>query len=122
MMGMVMGIGHMTRMLGRLSAVGVLDQEARDGLGVRGRMEAVLDWAKVRGCRTGETPARWRGHLDHLLPAKAKVRKVEHLAALPYARIGTFLAALRKQDGISARALEFLVLTATRTGETLGAT
>src|SRR5262249_14670511 len=60
--------------------------------------------------------------LDHLLPAKAKVRKVQHHAALPYVRIGTFLAALRKQDGISARALEFLVLTATRTGETLGAT
>jgi hypothetical protein len=50
---------------------------------VRGRMEAVLDWAKVRGYRTGENPARWRGHLDHLLPAKAKVRKVEHHAALP---------------------------------------
>src|SRR5262249_44440087 len=87
---------------------------------VRGRMEAVLDWAKVRGYRTGENPARWRGHLDHLLPAKAKVRKVEHHAALPYARIGAFLAALRKQNGIAARALEFLVLTASRTGETLG--
>src|SRR5262249_48904751 len=89
---------------------------------VRGRMEAVLDWAKVRGYRTSENPARWRGHLDHLLPAKAKGRKVQHPAALPYVRIGTFLAALPKQDGISARALEFLVLTATRTGETLGAT
>jgi integrase len=89
---------------------------------VRGRMEAVLDWAKVRGYRTGENPARWRGHLDHLLPAKAKVRKVEHHAALPYARIGAFSVGLRKQDGIASRALEFLVLTATRTGETLGAT
>jgi len=89
---------------------------------VRGRMESVLDWAKVRGYRTGENPARWRGHLNHLLPAKAKVRKVEHHAALSYARIGAFLAALRKQNGIAARALEFLVLTATRTGETLGAT
>jgi integrase len=89
---------------------------------VRGRMEAVLDWAKVRGYRTGENPARWRGHLDHLLPAKAKVRKVEHHAALPYVRIGAFLVALRQQDGIAARALEFLILTATRTGETLGAT
>jgi integrase len=89
---------------------------------VRGRMEAVLDWAKARGYRAGENPARWRGHLDHLLPAKAKVRKVEHHAALSYARIGAFLAALRKQNGIAARALEFLVLTATRTGETLGAT
>jgi integrase len=89
---------------------------------VRGRMEAVLDWARVRGYRTGENPARWRGHLDHLLPAKAKVRKVEHHAALPYVRIGAFLAALRQQDGIAARAIEFLILTTTRTGETLGAT
>jgi integrase len=88
---------------------------------VRGRMEGVLDWAKVRGYRTGENPARWRGHLDHLLPAKTKVRKVEHHAALPYARIGAFLAALRKQKGISSRALEFLVLTASRSGEALGA-
>src|SRR5262249_49075818 len=66
---------------------------------VRGRMEAVLDWAKVSGYRTGENPARWRGHLNHLLPRKANVRKVEHHAALPYAQIGTFLAALRKQSG-----------------------
>lgn len=88
---------------------------------VRGRIEAVLDWAKVRGYRTGENPARWRGHLDHLLPAKTKVRKVEHHAALPYAKIGAFMAALREQAGSGARALEFLVLTATRTGETLGA-
>jgi integrase len=89
---------------------------------VRGRMEAVLDWAKVRGYRTGENPARWRGHLDHLLPAKSKVRKVEHHAALPYAQVGAFVASLHEQPGISAHALEFLILTATRTGETLGAT
>jgi integrase len=89
---------------------------------VRGRMEAVLDWAKVRGYRTGENPARWRGHLDHLLPAKSKVRKVEHHAALPYAQVGAFVASLHEQPGVSAHALEFLILTATRTGETLGAT
>src|SRR5215471_11287002 len=87
---------------------------------VRGRIEAILDWAKVRGYRAGENPARWRGHLDHLLPAKSKVRKVEHHAALPYVQAGAFMAALRELPGISARALEFLVLTATRTGETLG--
>src|SRR5262249_4925940 len=87
-----------------------------------GGREAGVDGAEARGYGRGENPARWRGHLDHLLPAKTKVRKVEHHAALPYARIGAFLAALRQQDGISARALEFLVLTATRTGETLGAT
>jgi integrase len=88
---------------------------------VRGRIESILDWARVRGYRTGENPARWRGHLDHLLPAKSKVRKVEHHAALPYAQVGDFMASLRQQPGIAARALEYLILIATRTGETLGA-
>jgi integrase len=87
---------------------------------LRGRIEAVLDWAKARGFRTGENPARWRGHLDHLLPARAKVREVSHFAALPFAQIPTFLAALRAQEGTSAKALEFLVLTAARTGEVIG--
>jgi integrase len=86
---------------------------------VRGRIEVVLDWAKVRGCRTGDNPARWRGHLDKLLPARGKVRKVEHHAALPYGELPGFLAALREQEGISARALEFTILTAARTGETI---
>ena len=88
---------------------------------VRGRIEAVLDWAKVRGYREGENPARWRGHLDHLLPAKSKVRRVEHHAALPYREIGTLMAKLRAEATASARALELLVLTATRVGEALGA-
>jgi integrase len=86
---------------------------------VRGRIEVVLDWAKVRGYRTGDNPARWRGHLDKLLPARGKVRKVEHHAALPYTELPGFLAALREQEGIAARALEFTVLTAARTGETM---
>src|SRR5262245_2148605 len=73
---------------------------------VRGRIETVLDWAKVRGYRTGENPARWRGHLNHLLPARSKVRRVKHYAALPYAELADFLAALREQQGIVARALE----------------
>ena len=89
---------------------------------VRGRIEAILDWAKVSGYRSGENPARWRGHLVHLLPAKSKVREVEHHAALPYEQIGAFMTSLRDQPGGAARALEFLILTATRTGETLGAT
>lgn len=89
---------------------------------VRGRIEAVLDYAKVREWRTGENPARWRGHLDHLLPARSKVAKVEHHAALPWREIGAFMAALRQRDGIAARALEFAILTAARTGEALGAT
>jgi integrase len=86
---------------------------------VRGRIEAVLDWAKVRGYRVGENPARWRGHFDKLLPALGKVRKVEHHAALPYGELPGFLAVLRQQEGIAARALEFTILTAARTGETI---
>jgi integrase len=86
---------------------------------LRGRIESILDWAKVRGYRTGENPARWKGHLDHLLPARGKVRKVEHHAALPYGELPGFLAALREQEGIAARALEFTILTSARTGETI---
>jgi integrase len=88
---------------------------------VRQRVENILDFAKVRGNREGENPARWRGHLDKLLPALSKVRKVEHLAALPYAALPSFLESLRMRDAIAARALEFLILTAARTGEVIGA-
>ncbi len=89
---------------------------------VRGRIEAVLDWAAARGFRFGDNPARWRGHLANLLPARAKVRRVTHHPALPYARMGEFMAALRGQEGIAARALDFLILTAARTSEATGAT
>jgi integrase len=89
---------------------------------LRGRIESILDWAKVRGYRTGENPARWRGHLDHLLPAPAKVRTVRHHPALPYAKIGTFMERLREETSVSAHALEFLILTAGRLGEVAGAT
>lgn len=88
---------------------------------VRGRIENVLDWATARGYRQGENPARWRGHLENLLPKKAKVRRVEHHAALPYAEIAAFIAELRRQEGVAARALEFAILTAARTGEVIGA-
>ncbi len=88
---------------------------------LRGRIEAVLDWAAVRGYRKGENPARWRGHLDKLLPARSKVRQVAHHAALPYDKLADFIAALRNQQGVAARALEFLILTAARTGEVIGA-
>ena len=88
---------------------------------LRGRIESVLDWATARGYRVGENPARWRGHLDKLLPARAKVRRVKHHAALPYDELGEFIAALQAQDGVAARALEFLILTAARTGEVIGA-
>lgn len=88
---------------------------------LRQRIEAVLDWAAVRGYRTGENPARWKGHLDQSLPARAKVAKVHHHAALPYPEIGGFMEKLRQQPGMSALALEFAILTAARTGEVLGA-
>jgi integrase len=87
---------------------------------VRQRIENVLDFAKVRGYRDGENPARWRGHLDKLLPARSRVRQVEHLAALPYPQLPNFLASLRQRDAFAARALEFLILTAARTGEVIG--
>jgi integrase len=88
---------------------------------VRGRIESVLDWAKVRGLRNSENPARWRGHLDQLLPSKAKVAPVEHRAALPYREVGQFMVELRKLNDHSARALEFAILTAARSGEATGA-
>jgi integrase len=86
---------------------------------LRGRIERILDWAKARGFRSGENPARWRGHLDHLLPARSKVRKVKHHAALPFGEIPAFMADLRERDGVAARALEFTILTAARTSEAL---
>ena len=88
---------------------------------VRGRIEVVLDWAKARGMREGQNPAAWRGHLDHLLPARSKVRRVRHHPALAYAEIPRFMAKLRVHASISARALEFVILTAVRTGEAVRA-
>jgi integrase len=88
---------------------------------VRGRIEAVLDWAKARGFRAGENPARWRGHLSNLLPSSSKVRAVKHHPALPYTEIGAFMADLREREGAAAGALEFLILTVARTGEVIAA-
>jgi len=87
---------------------------------VRGRIESILDWAKVRGLRTGENPARWRGHLDKMLPKRSKIQKVKHHPALPYDRIGAFVAELQSHEAISALALEFLILTVGRTNEVIG--
>ncbi|CCE11414.1 putative phage integrase [Bradyrhizobium sp. STM 3843] len=88
---------------------------------VRGRIEAILDWAKAHDLRSGENPARWRGHLDKLLPARSKVAKVEHHAALPYSELPGFMTALRAETGNAACALAFAILTAARTGEVIGA-
>lgn len=89
---------------------------------VRGRLENVLDWATVRGFRKGDNPARWRGHLDKLLAKPSKVAKVEHHTALPIDAMGAFMESLQKREGLAARALEFLILTAVRSGEVRGAT
>src|SRR5262245_52036219 len=86
---------------------------------VRGRIESILDWATAHGYRQGENPARWRGHLENLLPKRSKVRRVEHHAALPYGEIAAFMTELRQQEGVAARALEFAILTAARTGEVI---
>lgn len=88
---------------------------------LRGRIESVLDWATVSGYREGDNPARWRGHLENLLPSLRKKLRVKHHPALPFNQMGEFMESLRLQEGIAARALEFLILTAARTGETIGA-
>lgn len=88
---------------------------------VRGRIENILDAAKVQGLRSGENPARWRGHLDHLLPKRARHTRGHH-AAMPYAEVPAFMAELAGREAVAARALEFTILTAARSGETLGAT
>jgi integrase len=84
---------------------------------LRGRIEAVLAWATVGGYRHGDNPARWRGNLEHVLPKPSKIAKVKHHMALPWTEIGGFMAELRKRRGTAARALEFLILTAARSGE-----
>lgn len=89
---------------------------------VRQRIEAVLDAVTVQKKRSGDNPARWRGHLAVILPKPTAVTKVENFAALPYAELPSFIAALRSRHGEAARALEFTILTAARTGMTLGAT
>ena len=88
----------------------------------RQRIEAVIDYAKARGQYSGENCARWRGHLDKILPALEKLVRVEHLAAMPYADVPIFMARLRAEDGVAARCLEFVVLCAARVGEARNAT
>jgi integrase len=89
---------------------------------LRGRIEAVLDWSTVRGYRTGDNPARWRGHLSEVLPARNRIAKTKHLPALPYNDMAGFWKELSGREGTAARAFQFLLLTAARTGEVIGAT
>ncbi|WP_026329825.1 site-specific integrase [Thioalkalivibrio sp. ALE12] len=88
---------------------------------LRGRIEKVLDYATVSGFRQGDNPARWRGNLDAILPAPSKLKKVKHHRALPWPELPAFMAAVRDREGIAARALEFTILTAARSGEVRGA-
>src|SRR4029077_20512638 len=88
---------------------------------VRSRIEIVLDYATARGWRQGPNPAIWRGNLKLMLPAKAKVRAVKHHAALDWREMPQFMTELRERDGMGARALEFAVLCAARSGEVRGA-
>ncbi len=88
---------------------------------VRGRIENILSWAITRGYHKGPNPALWRGHLSTLLPKRTKVQKVVHHSALPYSEIGSFMQEVRTHPGLSARALELTILTATRTSEVLAA-
>ena len=88
---------------------------------VRGRIESIIDYAKARGYREGENPARWKGHLKNLLAAPTKVRAVVHHPAIDYDRVGDFMTLLRKREALAARAMEFAILTAARSGEVLGA-
>jgi integrase len=88
---------------------------------VRGRIEAVLDWATVRGYRSGDNPARWKGHLSEVLPGRGQIAKPVHHAALSWRDVPSFMAELQQREGTAARALEFGILTAARTGEVIGA-
>lgn len=110
-------VGHVMRVLEPIWAT-----KTETASRVRGRMEAVLDWAAARGYRSGDNPARWRGHLDKLLPARSKVQRVAHFAAMPYGAIPAYMRTLAATPGIAALALRFTILTAARTGDTIGAT
>jgi integrase len=89
---------------------------------LRGRIESIIDWAIARGYRTDSNPARWKGLLDKLLPAPSKVTKTTHFEALPYAQLPTFMEQLVAQEGMGAKALQFVIMTAARSGEVRGAT
>lgn len=110
------GVGNVLKVLSS-----VWTEKPETAARVRGRIETVLDYAKARGWRSGDNPARWKGTLDHLLPARGKVRRVKHHPAMPYAQVPAFLVKLAAQEGSAALALRFAILTAARTGEVIGA-
>ena len=99
----------------------IWEKKTETAIRVRGRIESVLGWATTSRYRTGENPARWKGHLENLLATLSKAGRTKHLPSLPWHRVGTFMAALRAREGIAARAVEFAILTACRSGEVRGA-
>lgn len=105
------GTGHITKILDPLWPA-----KPETASRLRGRIERILDWSRVRGYRVGENPARWRGHLDQLYPSKTKVRPVQHHAAVPIDAIPKVYARLRDADGVAALAARFTILTAARVG------
>ncbi len=108
--------GHVTKVLEPIWST-----KSETASRVRGRIESVLSYATTHGWRTGENPARWRGHLENVLPKKSKVAKVTHHAALPWRESGSFMKTLRDEQGMAALAFRFAILTAARTGEVIGA-
>lgn len=111
------GLPHITKILEP-----IWNTKTETASRLRGRLEAILDWAAVRGYRQGDNPARWKGYLDKILAAPGKIAKVTHHAALPIDEMSVFVKGLRQRSGIAARALEFTILTAARSGEVRGAT
>ena len=108
--------GHLTRVLTPIWTI-----KTETASRVRNRIELILDYARTHGWRSGENVARWRGHLENILPPRSKVAPVQPLRAMSWQQVATFLAELRALDGVAARALEFTVLTATRSGTVRGA-
>jgi integrase len=98
----------------------IWETKTKTAVDTRSRVELILDWAKIHGYRDGENPARWKGHLDHALAKPSKIAKVAHLAAMPYDELPGFMGELRQQEGMAAAALEWSILAAARTDDTLG--
>ncbi len=99
----------------------IWESKAETANRLRGRIESVLGWATTSGYRSGENPARWKGHLENLLASISKTSRMKHHPSLPWQRVGAFIAELRKREGVSARSVEFAILTACRSGEVRGA-
>ena len=99
----------------------IWETKTKTAVDVRSRIELVLNWAKIHGRRDGENPARWKGHLDNALPKPSKVTKVKHHPAMPYTDLPGFVIELQSKTAVGARALEWTILAAARSEETLGA-